>query len=391
MKKFLFSSLLFAGLISSSAHAQVSFGTGDNNLEIGGVISAYLNYRPLKAEETDRDKNKNRYKLRDARFYLEGHNSNKFEYKLQVDFANIGVTTVDPESPALYDAWFMYKAFKPFYIKIGYQDIPYSRSSMTATTKSVYWQRPEISRGELFSRHDVGITLQKSLWNQRINAYLGMYTGTGELFYQGDNDKSGAFEYVGRLDIAYPSRFRYQDFDPKNTPVPMFAIGVNGRYTKRDLPAGQAFIDGESGTYGVKVVDGKKLTLGADAAFQYKGFNLQFETQQVKGTPNSDKDVLLRGLPKELTDGYFKSGGWYGQLSYYVMPLKTILSARYEEFDINDLEAGNSKRFGGAIAYILNGSRTMIKAQYFHIQKEDPMDPQTWKNQFRIGIQLAFE
>jgi hypothetical protein len=390
VKQIFLVSILIACAVTKTS-AQVTVGTGDHIFEIGGIISTYLNYRPLKETTTDRDKNKDRFKLRDARFYLEGHIRNTIEYKLQVDLSNIGATSTDPETPALYDAYFKYKGFKPFNVTVGYQKLPYSRSAMTPFSKSVYWQRPEFVRGDLFSQRDIGITLDKSFWNQRINAYAGVYTGTGELFYTGDNDVSGAFEYIGRVDVSYPSRFRYQDFDSKNTPIPMISAGVNGRYSKRNLPDGKNFIDGETGAYGLKVVDGEKYVLGADAAFQFKGFSAQFEIHQIKGTPRNEKDPLLRGLPKELSQGFFKAGGLYGQAAYFISPIHSVISIRYEQLDLNDLESGRSERMGGALAYVFNGSRSMIKAQYFHILKEDKMDPLDWKEQFRVGVQFAFE
>jgi Phosphate-selective porin O and P len=369
--------------------AQVTIGTGDHVVEIGGVFSTYLNFRTIKEEATNQNKNKDRFKLRDARFFIEGRIENKYEYKIQADLSSLGASETDPESPALYDAYIKYKGFKPFNITVGYGKLPYSRASLVAFTNSPYWQRAEVVRGDLFSRRDVGVTLDQSLWNNRINVYAGAYTGTGEVFWQGDNDPSGAFEYIGRIDFSYPSRYRYQDIDTRVSPVPMISIGTNARYSKRDLPVGETFITGEAGPYGIKVIDGKRLGIGIDASFQYKGFSAQFETQQLKATPNNAKDPNLRGLPKELTKGYFKSGGWIAQANYFIQPAKTIVSGRYEQLDLNDLVPGNSRRLSAAVAYQLNGSRSMIKAQYFKILKEESIDPLRWTEQFRIGWQLA--
>lgn len=386
MKKLLILALTFS---ICSAKAQVTVSSGDHVVELGTFISTYLNFRNIKDDASNQNKNKDRFKLRDARLMIEGRVSNTYEYKLQVDFSSLGATELDPETPALYDAYVKYKGFTPFNITVGYGKVPYSRSSMVGFANTPYWQRANIVRGDIFSRRDVGITLDKSLWSDRINLYAGAYTGTGEVFWQGDNDASGAFEYVGRADIAYPSRYRYQDVDTRISPVPMVALGVNARYTKRNLPDGAAFINGQTGPYGVKTIDGERLGFGFDVSAQYMGFSAQFEMHNFKSTPNKADDANLRGLPRELTGGYFRTGGWLAQANYYIKPAKTIVSARYEELDLNDLVEGNSQRFSAAVAYQLGGNRSVLKAQFFKVCREESIDKLRWNEQFRIGWMLA--
>ena len=71
--------------------------------------------------------------------------------------------------------------------------------------------------------------------------------------------------------------------------------------------------------------------------------------------------------------------------------MKTIVSARYEELDLNDLVKGRSERFSTAIAYQMNGYNAMIKFQYFNIIKEESIDPLKWDEQFRLGMQFQFK
>jgi hypothetical protein len=382
--------ILIVGIVALSfAKAQLTIGNGEHQIEVGTIFSSYLNFRTIKPEASNQNKNKDRFKLRDARFYVEGRIRNDYEYKLQIDFSSLGATELDPENPALFDANITYKGFKPFNITMGYGKLPYSRASMVAFTNSPFWQRAEIARGSIFSRRDVGVTLDKSLWNNRINVYAGVYSGVGEVFYQGDNDASGALEYIGRVDVSYPSRYRYREVDDKVSPIPMISVGVNARYTKRNLPAGGSFITGQTGEYGVKVVNGERTGVGVDVAFQYKGFSAQFETHSLKGVPQNENDPLLRGLPKELTNGYFKTGGMIAQAHYFIKKANSIISVRYDELDLNDLVPGKSERLSIAAAYQISGFKSMIKAQYFKILREESIDPLRWKEQFRIGWQLA--
>lgn len=79
------------------------------------------------------------------------------------------------------------------------------------------------------------------------------------------------------------------------------------------------------------------------------------------------------------------------QLNYFLKDYKTIVSARFEELDLDDLAMGKSQRFSPALAYQINGFDAMIKFQYFNILKEESIDPIRWKEQFRIGLQLKFK
>jgi hypothetical protein len=371
--------------------AQATIVKGDVKIEIGGVLSSYLNKRWIKPTENNQSLNKDRFKLRDARFFIQGEIGKNYEFKLQADLSSLGGTTFDPETPTLYDATVTYKGLKSFKFIVGYGKLPYSRNSQVAFTKSPYWQRAEALRGDIYSRRDVGLTIEKSFWNKRIRAYAGMYTGVGELFYQGDNDPSGGFEYIGRLEASYPKKYDYKDIDDEVSKQLNVQIGVNARYTKRNLPAGRSFIAGQSGVYGLKAIDGERLGLGFDGSISYRGISAQFESQILKATPQNNNDALLIGLPNYATNGYMKFGGWMTQLNYFNKKIKTIFSVRYDEMDLNDLVTGNAQRFSAAVAYQLNGYKSMIKMQYFNVLQEESIDLQRFQHQFRIGWQFALE
>ena len=393
MKKYLPLILLVFTLNAESIYAQITLTNGDHTIEINGAISTYYNHRFLKEGELNR--RKNRFNLRDAQLQIEGRYKRDIEYELQVDFSDLGQAAtglIDPENPGIMDAFVRYKGLKVVDITFGYTKLPYSRSSLVPFIYTPYWQRAEIVRGDIFSRRDVGVSLGKTFWRQRINIVGGVYTGLGELSLRGDNDPSGNLEYVGRAEFAYPSRFRYRDIDDRITPVPMVAVGVNGRYTDKRQPVpNRTLPSGAGGEYGIKVIDGIKYVYGFDMALQWMGFSAQYEFHFFRATPRDSNNFMLLGLPKWQTGGFFQGGGLYGQLNYFSKPLKSIFSARYEELMLNDLIAGRLVRFGGAYAYQLNGWKSMLKVQYWLIDQEDPMDEKRWKSQIRIGWQYLFQ
>jgi len=159
----------------------------------------------------------------------------------------------------------------------------------------------------------------------------------------------------------------------------------------KKLPTGESFPTDAASEYGLKVIDGTRLVYGFDASFQYMGFSGQFEMHQIKSEPQYDNDPLFLNLTPQQTKGYVLSGGYIAQANYFIKNWKTIVSARYEELDLNDLVAGNSERFSSAIAYQINGYNAMIKFQYFNIIKEESIDPLKWDEQFRIGMQFQFK
>lgn len=171
----------------------------------------------------------------------------------------------------------------------------------------------------------------------------------------------------------------------------MFQIGVNGGYTKRNLPEGGTFPAFSGGEYGLRVLDGERYVYGLDAAFMYKGFSGTFEIHQFRGQPRLETHPLLQGLPVEQTQRYFLAGGFVGQVNYFIKSYKTIVSLRYEQLDLNDLVNGRSERLSAALAYQFNGFRSMIKFQYFNILTEEAdIDPLRWTEQFRLGWQFLF-
>jgi hypothetical protein len=382
-----FTLFLFLGL-TSSVNAQVTLSNGENSLEISGVISTYYNYRTL--ENGVNEKDKNRFNLRDAQIQLEGRNGKNWEYKLQVDFADLTQGSSDPENPGLMDAWIQYKGLKWFDVRIGFGKIAWSRSSLTPFIYSAYWQRAEFLRGGFLSRRDIGLDISKSFWKQRASIDLGVYTGLGEVSLKGDNDASGALEYTGRLTLGWPTQFRNREIDDRHVRKPMIGIGLSARYTNRKLPEGAFFPAGAASDYGIKVINGEKRSVGFDIAAQWQGISAQFELIKSQNTPQDSISSYFQGFSNQQTGGYFISGGWTGQLNYHIKPLKLILSARYETFNANDLLIGENERLSSAIAYQIDGYQSMIKAQFIHIISAENINAPDWVDQYRIGWQYQF-
>lgn len=385
---------LLMGLLTSICYwgnpmkGQVTWTNGDNTLELSGSISTYLNFRTL--DSTSVEKDKDRFALRDAQMQLEGRRGDRWEYELQFDLADIAQGGTDPENPGIMDAWIKYKAPKLFDIRLGYGKVSWSRSSLTPFVYSAYWQRAEFLRGGFAARRDVGLELSRSFWKQRAGLWLGTYTGLGEQSLKGDNDASGAFEYVGRAEFSFPGRGRYREIDDRHLRIPQFSAGMSGRYTNRILPAGEFFPSGAAGDFGIKVINGKREAWGLDASLLWQGFSAQFEMMRIRSTPVDSVSSFLQGYSPKQSNGYFQSLGWTAQAAYHIKPIRLVLSGRYETYNVNDLFAGDNARYSFAIAYMPEGYRSMIKAQYIRVIRSEAIDAPDWVAQYRIGWQYQF-
>lgn len=223
-------SIIIALLLPLALNAQVTIVNGNHILEISGTLSTYYNHRWILPTETDKDKN--RFNLRDAQFQFSGKIANQWRYEFQADLADFVSNTTgqpDAENPGLMEASVTYTLPKIANIKIGYGKLPYSFQSLVPFVESPYWQRAEIARGDFFSRRDVGVTLSKSLFKNKLFLDAGAYTGLGEKSLIGVNDASGSLEYVGRAMFCYPARYRYRMIDFSHTVIPIFEIAINGR------------------------------------------------------------------------------------------------------------------------------------------------------------------
>jgi len=385
MKKLILIIIVFSTL---QVFSQTQIGTGNSRMQITYRFSSFANYRSG-WDSAYLDRKQNKLFLRNAQLLLKGTFGKNTEFDFGLDGAQLISKANDPQNPALVDANLTYKGLGFVDLILGYGKVPYSRNNFVSFFESPFWQRPEIVGGAFFSRRDVGVSFHKSLLRNTINLFGGVYNGLGESSLLGLNDPSGKFEYISRVEYSYPSRYRYKEIDERISVIPMFSIGVNGRYTNKVLPVGENFAALTQGEFLTKVISGEKYTYGADAAFQYRGISAQFEIHQLRMQPSDSTSLLYNKISKSKAGGKILSGGFFGQLNYYNLKARSTVSVRYEELNMNDLVPGYFARWGFAYSYQIKGFNSLLKAQYFYNQKEESLiDNLNHKHQFRVGIQI---
>lgn len=388
----------------------ITIGNKENGLQLNGRIAAYYENRWLKDGQTNL--RHNGFAMKDADIDILGKTKNQFIYELQVSLldlvsaASMGNTnnlqtqnasnaSPNPQNTGFKAAYMAYEGDKlPFHVKLGYDKVPYSQGSLNDAYSTPMWSHANLVGGDFFSRRDMGITLYKSLWKQRINIYAGAYSGLGENVFEYGNDASGKPEYIGRIDVSYPSRFKYSAIDEASSPIPVFRVGLNARYTDKTQPAGHSLttdVPDAPGAYGIRIINGKKTMYGGDFIIKYKGISLLFEADLIQMQPADAGDALYGATPTSFNNGMVKAGGITTGINYNWKSIHSTFSVNYEQINGNDLIAGDEQWLYLGYAYKVNGFNSVLKLEYYKPLKEDVnLNPLKYTSQLRIGYQFVF-
>jgi len=296
-------------------------------------------------------------------------------------------------NPGFKAAYVQYNGFK-VRIKLGYDKLPFSLGNIEHEHETPFWDRANLTSGDLFSRRDIGLTLNTDFWKSRFNVYAGAYSGMGENFFEYGQDESGTLEYVARAEFCYPGKMSYEEIDEENSPVLHFRIAGNVRYEDKTEPGGvtmASLYPDAVGMYGTSLISGQRTIYGGDATVKYRGLSATFETDILNMKPSSANDPLFNATPESFNKGVVNAGGYVVTLNYDWEKIRSVLSARYENFNANDLIAGNQGWLGFAYSYKINGFNSCAKIEYLIPTTEDVnSNPLKYTSQLRVGYQIVF-
>lgn len=375
MKKILLLALSFLSLVNYNSQAQYTLVKPNGYLETSGYFLGYYNYRQYPSGTTN-FKN-NTFAMDYAVLDFNGMYKKIWHYEFKMNTVAFVVPGTD--DGAIMEANMSYNSLNDaLMVKFGYSKLPFNRSSMLENIEFPYFERPDMDRGSVYNRRDMGVTVRYSLWNKKINLYAGAYDGVGTSVLLGKNDASGNLEFVGRAEFSYPARYRNSEVDLVQLQVPVIAFGVDGRYSNKQSP-----MSGDS----TLMIDGISMGTSANVDFMYKGLSAHFEVLRFKMQPRNTDTVLLQGKPTN----YLLKGGVAASINYFIKPLNTIVAVRYDQYNPTDLYLGDMQQtVSYCMNYMFDGQKAMIKAQYWQRIK-DPNSSAVWKpNEFRIGFQLMF-
>ena len=388
----------FSEFADNPSASQFTVSSEGNTLQIGGRVSAFYENRILKPDTNYLKKTHNGWAFKDIDLDFLGKTASKFVYEFHaslIDLATAAATqnTANPANSGIKAAYLQYKGL-PVYIKFGYDKVPYSQGSLSEVWGTPFWSHANLYGGDLFSRRDLGLTLNYRFMKDRINLYGGAYTGMGENIFEYGNDASGTFEYIGRAEFSYPAKMKYHLIDQENSQQPTFRVAVNARYADKTQPKGASvYLDNPDamGTYGIRIINGKRTAYGFDGIFKFKGFSATIEGHMVKLNPTDSMDGLYNGTTKAKNGGVVNAGGLNMGVNYNWEKMHSVFSVMYEELNANDLYPGIQDWLYLAYAYKFSGFNSVAKIEYYIPKTEDVVQaPLHYTGQLRIGYQIVF-
>jgi len=315
-----------------------------------------------------------RFRLRRMRINVTGDFAEKFEFKLEGEFAqsDTAITVRNPNGTTLasnstrtnfggLDLFVNWHQFPEFQVKIGQYKVPLGFEQLSSDPKLLTPERSQVTSA-LTPERQIGVEIwgkpftnvfpeQKDL----LTYYAGIFNGDGRNITVNDNDE---YMYVGRLELQ-PLKTKIFNEDAT------LKLGVNA-LSSRDAagtvlsPAGSVRVNSDGSLSAFTAPSAAERTAyGFDAAFHLGPFDLMAEYL------SEDFDALtVNGSPRLFND--FSADGYYVQAGYYLIPKKLQLVTKYESFNPGQVANDNLSSITGGLNYYIHGDDIKIMAHYIH-------------------------
>jgi phosphate-selective porin OprO/OprP len=381
-------------------------GASEIKLTLGGFIQGQYEIGDVSAYDgrfVERaGANKDRFRLRRARITVTGDFWEQFDFKAEGAFeqSDFGVTVRDANGTTLAtsttrtefsgtDLFINWHKFPEFNIKIGQYKAPFGLEQLTPDTTLFVTERSEVTEA-LTPERQVGLML----WGKPFNDIFpeqkdfltysaGIFNGNGRNISVNDNNE---YMYVGRVELrpfkgkifnedawlklggdALTSR---DDAGTVLTPVGNLRVNSDGSLTSFTAPSAA-----ERDAYGV------------DATFHLGPFDLigeylseRFHSRTVNGVR-----PLFRG---------FRADGYYVQGSYFLIPKKLQLVAKYESFNPGQVANDDLSTITGGVNYYIHGDDIKLMADYLHtwsdFRESNPIRGRNEFDEVILRLQVMF-
>jgi phosphate-selective porin OprO/OprP len=317
----------------SDKENQQGITVGNRVLQVSGLIQTrYQGYQQTGVN--------NSFDLHRARLDVKGEINANWVYAVYTEFA--GTTK-------LLDAYSTYKIADYIKFTAGQFKVPFSLESLTSDSQLEFIDRSQVAEA-LAARskdvngnqngRDIGIQVNGSFvkieGRYLLDYTFGVFNGAG---YDVTTDNNNHKDIAGRLSVH---------------PLKEFSVSV-------DFYNGQGF-------YGTPAKNQIRNRNGIDA---------RYVRGPVSITVEYDKG----------TDGVIKKDGWYGQVTYFVIPKKLQLATRYDTFDPNHaITTDRTNGYTGGINYFFNEWAKL--AMDYSYRREEVK--QINNNLFSAQLQLTF-
>lgn len=259
--------------------------------------------------------------LRRARLNASGRFLEEFNFRAELELAG-SLANTSAFRAQLTDAYINWNRFDSANVRVGQFKTPFGFEQLYQDSQ-LYFAERSLANDRLTPGRQLGAQVGGEAWFDRFNWSLGLFNGNGINQNFNDNDR---FMEVARVSVA-PVSGRFFDEPGRWT------IGVDN-FHSGDTNVAVATEFGIDSTPSSAAKDnifaGSRRGIGYDSQVQFGPVEAWGEYLRV--TFNPTDRLPLRG---------FRSSGWSGQLTAFVIENKLQLAARRERFDPNESVAAN--------------------------------------------------
>ncbi len=370
-------------------------------LSLGGYIQANYETGDVSAFEGRFGATalKDRFRLRRARITLTGDFLEKFDFKIEGDFeqSDAAITALRTANPLTTvttsnrvqfsgtDIFINWHSIPEANLKIGQYKAPFGLEQLTPDTL-IYTIERSLPTGALTPERQIGAMLwgkplatampeQKDL----LTYYAGVFNGNGRNFNSNDNSQ---FMWVGRLELQpWKGKLMGQEAGLKLGGDYLYSNDAAGTNVSPALNL-RVGNDGSLSSY-VLGAPGSRRAWSTDASVRLGPFDFIAEYL--------NEEIAPRGLP---TFAGFEAHGYYLQGSYFVLPKKLQLVAKWEEFDPGQVANDGIHSITGGVNYYIHSDNIKAMANYVHTWSDfrdaNPRFGQSQFDELILRMQVLF-
>jgi len=308
-----------------------------------------------------------RFYLRRARLNASGRFLEEFDFRLEMDLAGSLSNTTGLRAQ-MTDGYITWNRYPEANVRVGQFKTPFGFEQLYGDPRLLTIERTLVN-DRLTLNRQLGAQVGGDFFEKRLGYAIGSFNGNGVNNNFNDNN---ALVTVGRI-TAVPWQGNLGSIAAK------WSVGANG-FSSKDT--GLALSD--------LGLDSTPTTPDRDGLFTGKRRGSGVDSQIVAG-PFELWGELLRDRfepASKIPSASLTSDGWYGQASYFLVPNRFQIVAKYETFDPNDRKNADETKTAtfGANVY-LKGHDLKLMANY--LRTELPGSQKT-QNKVIARLQVIF-
>jgi phosphate-selective porin OprO/OprP len=287
-----------------------------------------------------------RFLLRRARVNVQGSFLENFDYKAEIDFGANSLSEQTGSRGAVTDFFLNWNKYEYANLKAGQYKTHFGWEQILSDTKLLTIER-SLPNDRLTDGRQIGTSVTGAILEKRVSYAIGMFNGTSVNNSFNDNDH---FMYTARIQgNALKTEWNKKPVE--------WNVGANVLTSKDSGVSKSGFgFDLVAGGAVDNLFTGDRNAWGLDTQLKVGPFDVQAEYLRNRFEP--DNSTPANGFE---ADGFYVLGG------YYILPNSLQAVIKFEGFDPDKGEAGNSTEvwtFG--LNYYIKGDDLKLMANYLY-------------------------